>query len=343
MKNYRVAIIGCGGRAPAHIDAYQHIPNAQVVACCAPSAARRDPLAARYQLRAYADPQEMIRAEQPDMVHLVTWPDTRVALMTLVSDLGVSLCTTEKPLAGGVTDWRALQALAATTRTKFAVCHQMRWQPHLKLCQEALRSGRLGAVKFLDISAGMNIAGQGTHTLNYGMSLMGDERVVRVFANASGWDEADLRHPGPATSEAYLTFANGARGLWTSGYTSPRCGDASTTWQHVRAAAYAENGRVLYEEFGRWEIVGPDDTELGSYGGMTEWRRNNTLAQAGFHQAMLAWLEDEHNPPGTHLGQSLHEWQVVLAMYQSALERRPVDLANFDPADDLVERYRASA
>jgi len=343
MKTYRAAVIGCGSRAPAHIEAYQLIPNASVVACCAPSARRRDPLAAKYGLRAYADPAEMIRAEQPDIVHLVTWPDTRVELMSLVAVLGVPLSTTEKPLAGGVKDWRALVTLEQRSRTKFGVCHQMRWQPHLVQCQQALRSGQLGEIRFLDISAGMNIAGQGTHTLNYGMSLAGDLPVTRVFANASGWDAADPGHPGPAASEAYLTFANGLRGLWTSGYVSPRCGDPATTWQHVRAAAYAERGRVLYEEFGRWEIVGEGFAQNGNYGGMAEWARNNQKAQAGFHQAMFAWLEDDQKTPGTAFKQSLHEWQVVLAMYQSALEHRPVDLEGFDPPDDLVERFRAFA
>ena len=341
MRTYRAAVIGCGGRAPAHIEAYQHIPNAEVVACCAPSGVRRDPLAAKYGLKAYADPAEMIRAEKPDIVHLVTWPDTRVALMTLVSELGVPLCTTEKPLAGDVRAWRALSALEKKSGTKFAVCHQMRWQPHLVKCQQAVSSGSLGEVKFLDISAGMNIAGQGTHTLNYGMSLIGDVRVARVFANASGWDDADPGHPGPATSEAYLTFENGLRGLWTSGTTSPRCGDPDTIWQHVRAAAYCERGRVLYEEFGRWEIFGQEFEERGSFGSLEEHGRNNLIAQAGFHQAMFDWLEDESKVPGTNLKQSLHEWEVVLAMYQSTLERRPVELAGFDPADDLVERYRA--
>lgn len=340
---YTAVIVGCGGRAPAHIEAYQHIPGARVAACCAPTGRRRDPLAAKYGLRAYADPAEMIRAEKPDIVHIVTNPDARVDLMTLVSDLGVPLCTVEKPIATAVSDWRALVELEARSPTRFAVCHQFRWQPHLVKCQQALAGGGLGAVMFLDLSAGMNIAGQGTHTLNYGMSLNGDAPVTRVFANASGWDTADLVHPGPKTTEAYLTFANGARGLWVSGAAAPRCGDPNTVWQHVRVAAYAGRGRVVYEEFGAWEIVAADGAERGSFGSMEAWARNNRLAQAAFHQAMFDWRQDAARAPGTSLKQSLHEWAVVLALYQSALERRPVDLDGFAPPEDVVERYRAAA
>lgn len=338
MKKYKAVVVGCGGRSRDHILPYQWIENAEVTACCAPHPERREKLAAEYGLRAYADAEEMLRVEKPDIVHLVTWPDTRVELMSLVSAAGVPLCTVEKPVATGVQDWRALVRLEQTSRTRFAVCHQVRWQPYLARCQQALADpadpAGPGRVLFLDISAGMNIAGQGTHTLNYGRSLTGDARVASVSGSASGWDRSDPGHPAPAVTQAALTFATGLRGLWTSGAISPRCGDPTTTWQHVRTAAYAERGRVLYEEFGRWETVSPAGTASGDYGGMSGWRQNNLLAQAGFHRAMFAWLEGGP-PPGTNLAVSLHEWQTVLALYTSALRRRPVDLDGFEPEDDL--------
>jgi UDP-N-acetyl-2-amino-2-deoxyglucuronate dehydrogenase len=168
MSKYRVAIVGCGERSAPHIQAYHWIEDAEVTACCATSPHRRDRLASEYNLHAYANARDMIEQEKPDMVHLVTWPDTRVELMTLISDLNVPLCTIEKPIATGVADWKALCTLAQRSKTKFAVCHQFRWQKHLVKCQQALKSGQAGKVRFLDISAGMNIAGQGTHTLNYG-------------------------------------------------------------------------------------------------------------------------------------------------------------------------------
>ena len=199
-KQYRAAVIGCGSRSHDHVRAYEQIDNAKVVACCAPSPARRDPLAAKYGLKAYADPAEMIRREKPDIVHIVTWPTVRVEPMTLVADLGVPLCTVEKPIATGVADWKALCRLEARSATKFAVCHQTRWNPHLETCRRAVASGRLGRPLSLHLSAGMNIAGQGTHTLNYGLSLVGDPDVTAVFGNACGWDAHDTGHPAPETT-----------------------------------------------------------------------------------------------------------------------------------------------
>ena len=178
-RNVLIRLDVRGRSVPAHMEAYQHV-RARRLWPAAPLPLRG---ASRWRRNTGCAPTripgEMIRAEHPDIVHLVTWPDTRVELMTLVSELGVPLCTTEKPLATAVKDWRKLVDLERTSATKFGVCHQLRWQTHLVKCQEALNSGRLGRVLFLDISAGMNIAGQGTHTLNYGMSLMGDVPVAR--------------------------------------------------------------------------------------------------------------------------------------------------------------------
>lgn len=340
MSEYRVAVIGCGSRSHDHIRAYEQIPGASVVACCAPNPGRRDQVAATYGLRAYADPAAMLDQEKPDLVHLVTWPDTRVELMTLVAAKGVPACTVEKPIATGVADWRALCDLERRSRTRFAVCHQVRWHENVVRCQQALASGDLGETLFVEMTAGMNIAGQGTHILNYGRSLMAEARVTTVFGNAGTWDPTDPGHPGTTPNAAHLSFDNGRRGLWVTGPIAPRCGDPNTTWQHVRVAAYAERGRVTYEEFAQWEVVGPGGEQHGDCGGMEGWKIGNLAAQAGFHRAMLAWLEDETQVPGTNLEASLHEWHVVLALYASALRGQAISLGEFVPEDDLVEQIR---
>lgn len=332
----RVALIGCGSRSVDHLEAYKYLPRARPVACWSRSGEKAEKRAAEYGLRAYADCAEMLRQERPDLVHVITPPTHRVEPLSLCEELGVPAVTIEKPIAVGVSDWRELNGLAETGRTKVAVCHQVRWQEYLTRCRRAL--GGLGAVKFLDFSAGMNISGQGTHILNYARSLNDDARVKTVFGCAAGAAGMAEYHPAPDHTAGYLVFENGVRGLWNNGPTAPRCGDPATTWQHVRVAAYADRGRVLYEEFGQWEIVGPAGREGGDFGGMDGWRTNNRRAQAGFHEAVLDWLADDAREPGTSLRESLHEWKTVLALYASALERRPIELAGFEPDNDLFAR-----
>ena len=337
---YKAALIGCGNRSRMHVRSYEHVENAAMTACCDLIEERRTGHAGEYGLTAYADAAQMIERERPDIVHVVTQPADRAPLMHLVAGLGVPAAVVEKPLAAGVADWRSLVELERRCTTRFTVSHQFRWHVDLTRCRAALESGRLGAVKFLETSCGMNISNQGTHALNYLMSLNRDARVQMVFGAGSGMSGSDPTHPAPDTTAGYLLFENGVRGLWNAGTTAPLIGDPGTTYQHVRVAAYAERGRVLYEEFRDWEIVGPDGVERGNVG--DSWAANNVLAQAGLTRATLDWLEDEAALPGTDLNQSLHEFQTVLALYASALQRRPVELASFEPDDDLFEQLTAA-
>lgn len=341
MCAYKAALIACGERGIANAKAYQYIDNATLVACCDTNKERREGLANNLGIRAYADAREMILAEKPDIVHIATLPNLRVEPLTLVSDLNVPLCTVEKPIALGVADWRLLGELEARSDTRFAVSHQFRWHPQFARCQEAVRGGKIGRVLFLDVSARLDIADQGTHTLNYGRSLIGDPAVKSVFGNVHGWDTSNPNHPAPEAAEGYLTFDTGVRALWTTGPVSMMTGDPGIKWQHVRAAAYGESGRVNWEEFGRWEIVTEDGAEVGDFGGMQTWRQNNDLAEAAFFKSMFEWHESG-TAPGTNLRESLHEWKVVLALYESGLTHKVITLASYDPRDDLFDRLQAT-
>ena len=89
MSKYRSAIIGCGGRAYGHANAYQQISRGELVACANRSnAVRREKFAETFGIAGYADAEEMLRTEKPDLVHLVTMPDQWRELMPMVSEFG---------------------------------------------------------------------------------------------------------------------------------------------------------------------------------------------------------------------------------------------------------------
>jgi predicted dehydrogenase len=337
MDKYRCAVVGCGARSIGHAKAYGLISRGELVACCDLRAEARQGYSAQFGLRAYADAAEMFAKEKPDMVHLVTWPDTRVELMTLVDQYRIPACIVEKPIAREVVDWKQLVALEGKTKTKFAVCHQVRWHASLTACRQALRSGKLGRLRFLDFSARYNISGQGTHILDYAMSLNEDASVVRVFGGASGTQEMQTLHPGPDTTVAQLLFANGVFGLWSTGYASPPTITDDTPWKHVRVATYAERGRTLYEEFGKWEIVSHEGVEGGRIESMEQWADGNDSAQAAMINAMYDWLEDDNKPAGTNLKLALHQWETVLGLYASVVWHKPVEIP-FDVPDDLYQQ-----
>ncbi len=331
---YRSVIVGCGSRSRWHARAYKLISRGKLVACCDLDTERSQSCANKLNIRPYVDAIEMIKKEKPDLVHVVTPANMRVELMEGISDIGVPACIVEKPIACEVSDWKKLCELETKTKTKFAVSHQIRWHPNLMRCREALNSGKLGKVLFLDFSAGMNISQQGTHILDYAMSLNLDTRVVRVFGAASGGKEMKTIHPAPEMTVGQLLFANGVYGMWSTGYVAPRTIDDQATYKHIRIAAYAERGRTLYEELGKWEIVSSDGVEVGKIANVKEWEEGNYIAQVGLTNAMFDWLEDDSKPVGTNLECALHQWNVVLGLYASSVLRKVIDIP-FDPPEEI--------
>jgi predicted dehydrogenase len=341
---HKAVILGCAGRSDWHARAYELVKGAKLVACCDMADKLRDEFAAKFNLKAYADPEEMIRKEKPDLIHLVTRPSTRVEQLTMVSDLGVPACIVEKPIATGARDWKALRALASKTRTKIGVGAQFRYHEAMGRCREAVRSGRLGKPIFVEATAGSTMADQGVHVLDWAMSLNGDEPVRRVFGACSGSSELDTKHPSPDNTTAHLVFANDVYGLWTLGTEAPRVPTSYESigrYAHCRAAVHCERGRVLFEEFGKWQIVSPAGVEGGEVNGMDAWKAGNDRAQANLTEAMLAWLDGKSGPVGTNLDRALGQWNAILGLFASALHRRPQEVP-FDPADDLFEQLAAT-
>ena len=339
MPKYRSAIIGCGGRAYGHANAYQQISRGELVACANRSdVARREKFAETFDITGYADAEEMLRTENPDLVHLVTMPDQWRELMPMVSELGVPACLVEKPIACGVEDWRLLCELEARTTTKFGVGKQYRWHPGLINCREVVQSGELGKIRFLDFSCGMNLSAQGTHIIDWAMSLNNDSPIVRVFGIVSGAESLDSTYPAPDASSCQVLFENGVYGFWNTGFTSPRIMDDDAIYKHCRVAAYGESGYMRFEEFGGWEIFSKEKIE-NYQTTPDEWRENNDLAQARLTEAMFDWIEDDTRPVETNLKLALHQFNAILGIYASAISHKPIDIP-FDPPTDLDSQLR---
>ena len=339
MPKYRSAIIGCGGRAYGHANAYQQVSQGELVACANRSdTARREKFAKTFGIIGYESAEQMLLAEQPDLVHLVAMPNQWRELIPMVSELGVPACLVEKPIACSVEDWRFLCRLESQTNTKFGVGKQFRWHPGLVSCRRAVEDGELGSIRFLDFSCGMNLTAQGTHIIDWAMSLNGDSPIVRVFGTASGTESLDSGYPAPDTSLCQVLFENGIYGFWNTGWTSPRVMDDDTTYRHCRVAAYGESGHVLFEEFNGWQIVSTEKVE-NHQTTPDEWHQNNDLAQARLTEAMFDWIEDDTTPVKTNLKLALHQFNAVLGIYLSAISHQPIDIP-FEPPDNLDPQLR---
>ena len=83
MTKMKVAIVGCGHIAQVHIPNIRRISRATVVAICDRDEPRASYVAAQYQVgKYYTDLQAMLEEARPDVVHILTPPQTHAALAT---------------------------------------------------------------------------------------------------------------------------------------------------------------------------------------------------------------------------------------------------------------------
>ena len=96
----RILQVGCGGRARAHIAAMQACGAVELLALCDLDEERLNAAGEQFGIeRRYRDMAEAIRAEQPDLVDIVTPPTIRASIIEPAIEAGARALLIEKPLA----------------------------------------------------------------------------------------------------------------------------------------------------------------------------------------------------------------------------------------------------
>lgn len=158
MAKKRIAIIGSGIIAGAHVAAATESEKLTVTAVADPMADRRDKLAKQAGASAFSSLDELLsndraRAEVDALV-ICTPPSIRIDLVEEALSQGLPVLV-EKPLAHTVNDAQALANLAqlyAGTPAAVAYCH--RFTPAIREIKRRLESGDLGKpVRFENVFA----------------------------------------------------------------------------------------------------------------------------------------------------------------------------------------------
>ncbi len=332
--SFKVAFLGCGGRANAHAWVYDRITRGTPVACCDLIEEKAVAFAEKYGIpNWYLDLDEMIEKERPDLVHMSMPPTIRYSLMKRLSDHGVPAVIVEKPIAIGADDYKRLRELERTSTTKFTVNHQLRYHERILEMLDHVAAGDIGEVRCLDASARLPLSGQGVHVLDLMFAFAGYVGVRAVHAACSGFDDINGTHPSPESVSALITFADEKRGVLQSGAGVPEMAPDLPRHMHKRIAVYGEIG-FLHWTMHSWEKGIGGTVERGEH----EYRVVDDVGQINLTNAVFDWLEDDEAVTPTNLATSLDEWLVLLACYASTVHGTPIEFP-FEPEDDLLERY----
>ena len=338
---FKCAIIGVSGsRARGHAEAYAHIRRGQLAAI----SSRRPEALARFGdefgvAQRYTDYREMFAAEKPDLVHVNTPPDVRLEIFQAADEAGIPALIVEKPLAIQGEDLAAMRDFAAHSRVKIAVNHQLHFHPRRARLQQLVRDGVLGDVRFIDAGARMNMAYQGTHTLQAIGAFNPAGRAVSTFAQIGGADglaDTPRRHFAPDRTLATIAYDNGVQALLRCGVNAPHVDPARPVHQHKRIAVYGTRGRLEWTMWS-WRMDIGGQTVRGEH----DYAAEDILGQAALTEAMFDWLDDDRKVHPLNLARSMDDFALLLAIYTSGLTRRTVTLPH-TPPPELIARMRAA-
>ena len=336
---YKTVIIGVGGgRAHGHADAYQYVKRGRVVAVCDLQPEPLDEFADKYDVKArYTDYREMFEKERPDLTHVSTPPNVRLEILEAAEAAGVPAVVVEKPLAIQGEDYLAIRDFCARKpKLKVAINHQLQFHPRRQHLQNLVADGAIGDIRFIEASSGMNLAYQGTHSLQ-AIGAFNPATPTTVFgqvSGAKGLQPNAKEHYAPDQSLAAVEYDNGVQATLRCGENAPRVPRGDAIYQHKRIAVYGMKGYIHWTMWG-WETFIKGAYDSGDH----EYPEEDVLGQAAMTEAMFDWLEDDKAAHPLNLDRALVDFNVILALYGSSLNHKVLELP-YEPETNLVPKLR---
>jgi predicted dehydrogenase len=140
----RVAIVGCGKIADAHVSQIQRIEGCEIVAVCDREILMAEQLAERFPVGAcYDDVDELLSRARPDVVHITTPPQSHYDIARLCLTRG-SHVYVEKPFTLHACEAESLVALANENGLKLTAGHDDQFTHVARRMRALVRDGYLG-------------------------------------------------------------------------------------------------------------------------------------------------------------------------------------------------------
>ena len=370
VQKVRIAIVGCGAIANAHVLAYLNHPNAELVGVYDSDSERALAFAAKHGTTACATLAELLDLA-PDLVSVATPPGTHTALTVALLEAGCSVLL-EKPPTINLADMDVIAAAEAASAGSVYVVFQHRHGSGARRAHQLLSSGALGSPQvavcetlwyrpdsyFLPDWRG-NWAGEGGGpTLGHGI-----HQIDLLLHLMGEWDSLDARAARIArpvefedVSMAIVTFANGALGSVVTSLLSPRetsriridttggtlevehlYGYSDSDWSWYPApeeATAAANGRD--PGLSTKTYLGADRGD-----GATPWTVSAGTDVQSNHMAQIHHLIDDlvsGSPHETTLASTRPTMEFVTALYASAIERETIRRTDLTPDRGFYHR-----
>ena len=341
MNNYRAAVIGCGNIFPMHAVSIQRTPGVELVAVCDVKKDRARASAEEFSCTAYTDYQEMLRAEQLDVVHLCLPHYLHAPVAIDCMKQGVNVLT-EKPMAITLEDAKAMIDTARQHGVTLGCIFQNRYNAGTALVKEEMNKGSLGQVKSAKCFVTWNrsddyygasdwkgtwekegggvIIDQAIHTLDMLRYLIGED-IAYIDATIANRGHASIEVED--TAEGVIAYKSGLlTNFHAINYYSY---DADVSIEIDCENALVEmkgDGAVVKFKDGRTLIAQRNPDENFDYGNVKSyWGVNHIKQISNFYESMRSG-----NAPFIPVESAYKTQEMVCAIYQSGKEGRKICL-----------------
>lgn len=203
-KTLKIGLIGAGNIANAHLEAYQQVPNAEIVAICDINAERMKETAERFGItNCYPDVTSMLKNHpELDAADVCVWNCNHAACAIEALNAGLHvLC--EKPMAYNAEQAIAMKEAADRNGKLLMIGFVLRFSDDAKIAKDFIDHDYLGDIYYAEaqyvrrhgnpggwfsnkaLSGGGPIIDLGVHVIDLTRYLMGNPQPVSVYAVAS--------------------------------------------------------------------------------------------------------------------------------------------------------------
>jgi len=314
---FKSAILGCGPRARGHAEIYPEIDHMELVACCDLDPERLAAFADQFSIPGrYADFQQLIETEKPDVLHLVTQPNFRLEAIQSAAEAGVAAIIVEKPLSLWPMETAEIAEVAERTGCKIVVNTQRRYFPQYAALRDVLKAGTLGEVEFVRASTWGGPLAMGPHMMDLALMVLDDEGPESVWASAEGLEGYEWTHAAPSHLMATYWLPNNKRIFYEC---SPRgLGNRRETryWMHLDLDIWCTGGTAWAQQCGTWgyQVRG----EARSASAAADWETQSVPGQRDFTAAVGTWLDDQNKPHECRLETALPVMWSIFGALKSA-------------------------
>jgi predicted dehydrogenase len=140
----RIAIVGCGRVADAHVKQIKRIQNCEIIGACDQEVLMAKQLCERFQIKQFfVDPAELISELQPDVVHITTPPESHFQIAKLCLQRGCHVYV-EKPFTLNTAEAKHLIDIANDRKLKLTVGHDDQFSHAARKLRQLIRNGYVG-------------------------------------------------------------------------------------------------------------------------------------------------------------------------------------------------------